>query len=64
MSWVQSSALHKVGTGSNSYTLSIQEIEAGGSGIQGYPWLHRKSKVSLVYVKLCLKGEKIAEIPG
>jgi hypothetical protein len=34
-----------------------REMEAGRSEVQGHPWLHRKVKISLDYMKLQL-GEK------
>lgn len=37
---------------------SIQEVEAGGSGVQSQPWLHRQFEVSMGYTRLCLKELK------
>lgn len=34
---------------------SPQEVEAGGSGIQGYLQQHSKFETSLVYMRPCLK---------
>ena len=33
-------------------------MEAGGSGVQGYPWLCTKSEASLGYKKACLDKTK------
>lgn len=35
----------------------------GGSGVQGYPWLHNKLKANLGYMKLDLKKIIIAMFP-
>jgi hypothetical protein len=37
---------------------STWEVEAGGSGVQSYPHLHRASEARLGYVRLCLKKMK------
>lgn len=31
------------------------EVEAGGSEVQGHPWLHSEFEASLGYVRLCFK---------
>lgn len=36
----------------------IQEVEAGGSDVQGYSLLHREFKATLVYMRPYLKGKK------
>jgi hypothetical protein len=38
--------------------VSIWEVEAGGSGIQGLPQLHNKFKISLSFMKTHLKSIK------
>lgn len=45
--------------------LSTLEVGAEGSGVQGHPWLHRKVKANLAYMKPCLtkKQNKIATPP-
>lgn len=44
---------------------SLWEVGAEGSGVQGHPWLHRKVKANLAYMKPCLtkKQNKIATPP-
>lgn len=37
------------------YNTSSQEVEAGGSGIEGYLQLHSKFETSLVYMRPCLE---------
>jgi hypothetical protein len=37
---------------------SIQEFGVGGSGNQGIPWLHRKFKTSLGYMRPCFKTKQ------
>ena len=34
---------------------STWEMEAGGSGVQGHPWLHSEFEASLGYMRPCLK---------
>jgi hypothetical protein len=37
------------------YIPSIWELEEGGSGVQGHPWLHIKFEYSLDYMRYCLR---------
>lgn len=37
---------------------STQQVEAGGLGVQGYPWLSSKFEASLDYVRICLQNQK------
>ena len=40
------------------------EVKAGGSEVQGYPWLHSEFKVSLSYMRTCLKkAESLSYLP-
>lgn len=50
-----------------AYSSSIWEAEARESGVQGYPWLHIKFKVSMGYMRAYLpnppkKEEKYGNI--
>lgn len=40
------------------YNPSTSEMEVGGPGVQGQPWLHRQFEASLGYVRFCLKRAK------
>lgn len=46
---------HKLTVLVYSHDSGTQEMEMGGSGVQGYPWLHNKLKASLGYIKIGLK---------
>lgn len=43
--------LQKLSTVAHTCHYSTWEVEAGGSGVQGYPWLQGKFKVSLGYLR-------------
>lgn len=45
----------KVSMAGHAYNLSTWVVGPGRSGIQGYLYLHGKSKASLGYIKYCLK---------
>ena len=40
------------------YDPSTSEVEVGGPGVQGQPWLHRQFEASLGYVRVCFKRAK------
>lgn len=46
---------HKLTVLVHSHESGTQEMEMGGSGVQGYPWLHNRLKASLGYMKLSFK---------
>lgn len=52
--WHSSLGLYKSDVVAQTYQPSLQEVEAGKSEIQSYPWLHRL-EASLGYMVLCLK---------
>ena len=45
-------------SGVDAFNPNTQEMEAGGSGVQGYPLLHNKFVNSLVYVRHCQKTKQ------
>lgn len=47
----------------HTYDSGTQEMDMGGSGAQGYPWLHNKLKANLGYMKLGLNKIIIAMSP-
>ena len=52
--WHSSLGLYKSDVVAQTYQPSLQEVEAGKSEIQSYPWLHRL-EASLGYMRPCLK---------
>ena len=44
----------ELGVAACAYKLSIWEMDEGGLGIQGPPWLYSKFEVSLCVVRLSL----------
>lgn len=40
------------------YNPSTNEVEVGGPGVQGQPWLCRQFAASLGYVRVCLQRAK------
>jgi hypothetical protein len=48
----------KVGMIVNACDFNTQEVGAGGSEGQVYPWLHRKFEANLGFMRLCLSTQK------
>lgn len=43
---------------------STQEVKAGGSDVQGHPQLQKELKVTLFYIRDCLKKKKLPKSDG
>lgn len=54
-SWIRSLAPHKQGVGMHACFPSTQEAEAKGSEVLDFPQLLNEFKVSLRYLKHCVK---------